>query len=151
MLTITESDVQRLLPMRETVALMRRVFEALGKGEAVNQTRRRLVLPTGAVLHSLAGAFGGYFGTKVYSTHRRYGAHFLMLLYRAEDAEPLALVEANYLGQIRTGAVSGFATDLLARPDAATLAIIGTGFQARSQLAAMLAVRPFRDRTRLEP
>jgi ornithine cyclodeaminase/alanine dehydrogenase-like protein (mu-crystallin family) len=68
----------------------------------------------------------------------------MVVLDAAEDARPLAIFEANALGQIRTGAASGFATDLLAKPDARTLAIIGAGFQARSQLEAMLVVRPFR-------
>lgn len=144
MLTITESDVRRLLPMRDAIGLMRSVFEDLGNGKAQNQPRRRLVLSTGAVLHQLAGAYGKYFGAKIYSSHPKHGAHFLVLLYNAEDARPLAQIEANYLGQIRTGAASGFATDLLAKPDASTLAVIGTGFQARGQLEAMLAVRPFR-------
>jgi ornithine cyclodeaminase/alanine dehydrogenase-like protein (mu-crystallin family) len=143
-LLFTESDVCRLLPMRDAVALMRRVFEDLGTGKARNQARRRLAVPSGAMLHQLPGAFGNYFGIKIYSTHARHPAHFLLVLYNAGDACPLALFEANYLGQIRTGAASGFATDLLAKPDAAVLAVIGTGFQARSQLEAMLVVRQFR-------
>ena len=139
----TEADVRRLLPMRDAVALMRQVFEDLGTGKAQNLPRRRLRVPSGAMLHMLAGAFGPYFGTKVYSSHPRYGAHFLVVLYAAEDARPLAMFEANALGQIRTGAASGFATDLLAKPDARELAVLGTGFQARSQIEAMLVVRPF--------
>ena len=127
--------------MDEAVRLMRLTFEALGRGEAQNQPRRRLILKTGSVLHSMAGAYGGYFGTKVYSAHAKYGAHFLFLLYDSETAKPLARMEANYLGQIRTGAASGFATDLLARPDARSLGIIGSGFQARSQLDSIRAVR----------
>jgi ornithine cyclodeaminase/alanine dehydrogenase-like protein (mu-crystallin family) len=144
MLLFTEQDVRNLLPMADAVALMRRVFEDLATGKAQNQPRRRLILPTGSVLHSLAGAFGGYFGTKVYSSNPRHGAYFHLLLFSAEDASPLALMAANYLGQIRTGAATGFATDLLAKPDAEQLAIIGTGFQARSQLEAVLVARPFR-------
>jgi ornithine cyclodeaminase/alanine dehydrogenase-like protein (mu-crystallin family) len=89
----------------------------------------------------MAGGDDKYFGAKVYSTHPKHGAHFFFLLYRAQDAQPLAILEANYLGQIRTGAVSGLATDLLARHDASKLAIIGGGFQARSQLEAVRAVR----------
>jgi len=94
------------------------------------------------VLHSMAGAVGNYFGTKFYSTNPRYGAHFYFFLYDAKTARPLAQMEANYLGQIRTGAASGYATDLLANPRAKTLAIIGSGFQARTQLGAVRAVRP---------
>lgn len=128
--------------MSDAIALMKTAFERLASGEALNQPRRRLVLPTGAVLHYMAASDGKYFGAKIYATHPRHGAHFTFLLYRAEDAEPLAVFEANSLGQIRTGAASGLATEFMARVDAHTLAIIGSGFQARSQLEAMLSVRP---------
>ena len=144
MLYFTESDVRALLPMSEAGRLMQTAFERLARGEAINQPRRRLILPTGSMLHYMAGSDGPYFGAKIYSAHARHGAHFLFLLYRSGDAEPLALIEANYLGQIRTGAVSGLATRCMARPDADTLGIIGSGFQARSQLSAMLAERAFR-------
>jgi ornithine cyclodeaminase/alanine dehydrogenase-like protein (mu-crystallin family) len=89
----------------------------------------------------LAGAHGNYFGTKVYATHPKHGAHFYFLLFEADTARPLARFEANWLGQIRTGAASGYATDLLARPEASSLGIIGSGFQARSQIDAIREVR----------
>jgi ornithine cyclodeaminase/alanine dehydrogenase-like protein (mu-crystallin family) len=131
--------------MTEAVRMMRLAFEALGKGTAQNQPRRRLILPTGSVLHSLAGAYGDYFGTKFYSTNPKHGAHFLFALYEAATAQPLALMQANYLGQIRTGAASGYATDLMANPEASILGIIGSGFQARTQAEAIRAVRPVRE------
>ncbi len=93
----------------------------------------------------MAGSFGRYFGTKFYSTHPKYGAHFFFFLFDAETARPLAQMEANYLGQIRTGAASGYATDVLAAPAAATLAIIGSGFQARTQVDAIREVRNLRE------
>lgn len=145
MLYLTESEVVELLPMPEAIRMMRLAFEALRKGEAQSQPRRRLILKTGSVLHSMAGAWGDYFGTKFYSTNPKHGAHFLFALYDAATAEPLALLEANHLGQIRTGAATGYATDLLAAPHAATLGIIGSGFQARSQLEAVRAVRRIRE------
>ena len=141
MFYITEEQVRELLPVNECVGVMRRTFEALAEGRAQNQPRRRLTLESGSVLHSMAGAFHNYFGTKFYSTNPRYGAHFYFMLYDAKTAQPLALMEANHLGQIRTGAASGYATDLLARPDARTLGIIGSGFQARTQLEAIRWVR----------
>lgn len=144
MLLIKEEHVRELLPMSEAIGLMRGAFESLAGGEALSQPRRRLVLETGSVLHSMAGAHGRYFGTKVYATHARHGAHFLFLLFEAETAAPLAIIEANYLGQIRTGAATGLATDLLALPEAGSLGMIGSGFQARSQLEAVLEVRPVR-------
>jgi alanine dehydrogenase len=145
MLHITEDQVRQLLPMRECVRLMREVFHDLRTGAAVNQPRRRLNLPTGSTLHSLAGAWGKYFGTKIYSANAKYGATFFFFLFDAETARPLAQFEANYLGQIRTGAASGYATDVLAAPDASTLAIIGSGFQAQSQFDAIQAVRQIRE------
>ena len=140
-LYLTEKDVRDLLPMQDCIELMHKVFTRLATGEAINQPRRRLILPTNSVLHYMAGSDGQYYGAKIYATNPRYGAHFLFLLYRAADAEPLAIIEANRLGQIRTGAASGLATRFMAREDTSTLAIIGSGFQARTQLEAMLAVR----------
>lgn len=140
----SEEDVRQLLPMKHAVRCMREAFLAYGRGEAQNQPRRRLRLPNGSTLHSLAGAYGRYFGTKVYSTNPKHGAWFTVLLYDADTGRPLAQFEANYLGQIRTGAASGLATDLLAPQDAATLGVIGSGFQARSQVEAIQTVRPIR-------
>ena len=141
MFYLTEDHVRELLPVGECVGVMRRTFEALAEGRAQNQPRRRLILESGSVLHSMAGSFHNYFGTKFYSTNPRYGAHFYFMLYDAKTAQPLAFMEANHLGQIRTGAASGYATDLLARPEATTVGIIGSGFQARTQLEAIRAVR----------
>jgi alanine dehydrogenase len=144
MLYLSEEDVRELLPMRDAIGQMRSAFEALAQGRAINQPRRRLILDTGATLHSMAGSYRNYFGTKFYSTHPRYGAHFYFVLYDAQTAQPLAWMEANHLGQIRTGAAGGYATDLLANPEAETLGVIGSGFQARTQVDAIRAVRPIR-------
>jgi len=145
MLYLSEEEVRRLLPMREAVALMRTTFDELGRGTAVNQPRRRLYVPSGPVLHQMAGAIGKYFGTKIYAVHLKHGFHFFFHLFDAATAQPLALMEANFLGQIRTGAASGYATDLLARRDAGAIGVIGSGFQARSQLEAISTVRKIRE------
>jgi ornithine cyclodeaminase/alanine dehydrogenase-like protein (mu-crystallin family) len=145
MLQITEEQVRKLLPMREAVRLMRETFAALRTGAALSQPRRRLVLPSGSTLHSMAGAWGKYFGTKFYSTHPKHGAHFFFFLFDAETGKPLAQFEANILGQIRTGAASGYATDILAAPIASTLAVIGSGFQAQAQVEAIREVRKLTD------
>src|SRR5580704_8780706 len=142
MLYLTEEDVRAFLPMQEAIGLMRSAFQALARGQAINQPRRRLILDTGATLHSMAGSYMHYFGTKFYSTYPRFGAHFYFVLYDSQTAQPLAWMEANHLGQIRTGAASGYATDLLANPEADTLGVIGTGFQARTQIDSLRAVRP---------
>ena len=76
MFYFTESEVQELLPVTEAIRLMRLAFEAQKIGRAVNQPRRRLILESGSVLHSMAGAVGNYFGTKFYSTNPRYDPRF---------------------------------------------------------------------------
>ena len=145
MIHVTEQQVRDLLSMKQAVGLMRDAFTALREGKALNQTRRRIVLPSGSTLHSMGGAWGKYFGTKFYSTNPKHGAHFFFFLFDAETAAPLAQFEANWLGQIRTGAASGYATDMLAAPDASTLGVIGSGFQAASQIEAVRAVRNLKD------
>jgi ornithine cyclodeaminase/alanine dehydrogenase-like protein (mu-crystallin family) len=144
MLFLTESEIRDLLPITEAIRMVRLAFEALARGEAQSQPRRRLILSTGSILHQVPGAYGKYFGLKFYATNPKFGADFLFALYDSETARPLALMQANWLGQIRTGAASGYATQLMANPDAHTLAVIGAGFQARSQVEAARAVRPIR-------
>ncbi|MEO8025710.1 MAG: ornithine cyclodeaminase family protein [Bryobacteraceae bacterium] len=150
MLYFTEDDVRRMLSMSECIRLMRETFKALRDGTAQSQPRRRMFMPEGSVLHAMAGSItmqsgGSYFGTKIYGTHVKHGAHFFFHLFDSNTAQPLALMEANWLGQIRTGAASGYATDILSKPGAATVGLIGSGFQARSQLEATLAVRPVKE------
>jgi ornithine cyclodeaminase/alanine dehydrogenase-like protein (mu-crystallin family) len=145
MIHITEQQVRDVLSMKQAISLMRDTFTALREGKATNQPRRRIVLPTGSTLHSMGGTWGKYFGTKFYSTNPKHGAHFFFFLFDAETATPLAQFEANWLGQIRTGAASGYATDVLAAPDSAMLGVIGSGFQAAAQIAAIREVRKLTD------
>ena len=145
MIHVTEEQVRELLPMDECVRIMRRTFSALRNGKASNQPRRRLYLDNGSTLHSMGGVYGKYFGTKFYSTNPKYGAYFFFFLFDSETARPLAQFEANYLGQIRTGAASGYATDLLASPEASTLGVIGGGFQAQSQVDPIRFVRDIKE------
>lgn len=146
MLFLAESDVHQLLPMRTCIDLLRRAFAEHREGKAHNQIRRRLMLPTGTVLHALAGATSKYLGTKVYSTNGKHGTfEFFVILYLAETGEALAIMRAEELGAIRTGAASGYAAELLAAPDASVVGMIGTGFQARTQLEAIRAVRPIKE------
>lgn len=130
--------------MKAAIEQMRVAFEALRNGTAINQPRRRLILSTGSVLHQMAGSCNNYFATKIYSSNLRHGGlhQMFVLLYDAETGKPRALLEALNLSLIRTGAASGYAADLLARPDAGILGLIGSGAQARTQVEAIRAVRP---------
>lgn len=143
---ITEEQVREALSMAKAVELVEESFRRLDAGGAVNHPRRRMVLENSAVLHYMAAGDNrdGLVGAKLYVTNPRVGARFLVVLLDAERAMLLATIDANALGQIRTGAASGVATRYLARSDAATLGLIGSGFQAEAQLEAVAAVRALR-------
>jgi alanine dehydrogenase len=146
-LLLKESDVQLLLTMPDTVACVEAAMKAHGLAQARNMSRERIKMPRGT-LHILAGAdlsaeSGGYVGLKAYTSFRE-GNRFLTLLYSSENGRLLALIESDYLGMMRTGAASGVATKHLARADADTLAIFGTGWQARGQVLAVDVVRPLK-------
>jgi alanine dehydrogenase len=144
-LFLTEQDVTKLLTMEETIAAVEAAFKAQAAGEATNEPRRRL-RAGGAVLQVMSGAvanFGEYrglLGLKSYVVTRNK-ARFYVNLYDAESGELLALIEADKLGQMRTGAASGVATKYLARAGAKTVGVYGTGWQAQSQLEAVCAAR----------
>src|SRR6202044_4013336 len=111
-------------------------------GSAILHSRARLHIPGKSYLHYMAAgdAISGYMGLKIY-TSSKDGLRFLILLFSVESGDLLAQIEADYVGQMRTGAASGLATRLLARVDAKTVGIIGTGLQARTQLEAISHAR----------
>ena len=144
-LFLSEQDVLACLSMSKAIELVERAFYQLADGSAINHPRRRVILPTGSVLHYMAAGTPDYFGLKAYSANPKTGAHFEVLLYRSADALPLATLQANHLGQIRTGAASGVATKFLARADASVAGIVGSGFQAETQLEAVANVRQLKE------
>lgn len=150
-LIINQSDVRRLLPMTECIDVMAEALMALARGEALLPLRPIMWLPEkvgalGMMPSYLSGiqaiglkvitVFPGNHGTR-YDSHQ--GA---VLLFEATHGQLLAMMDASSITAIRTAAVSGVATRLLAPPDAHTLAILGSGVQAQSHLAAMLESRP---------
>ena len=140
-LFLSEGDVAQLLPMKECVDVLDQAFAHAGAGQVENKPRSRIRMPNG-FLHFMAAADAGHqvFGYKAYPSFAG-GAKFLVMLYDYESGQLLACIEAGRLGQIRTGAASGLATRYMARADAATVGVIGTGSQARSQLEAVCTVR----------
>ena len=143
MLLINEDEVRQLLPMNECLDVLDRLFADAGQGQTANVSRYRIPLPKG-LHHTLTGmstAFGAT-GLKTYvSAGGGSPSKMLVLLYSTETGEPLALMSANALGQIRTGAASGVATKYMAREEAQTVGVIGSGYQAETQLAAVCGVR----------
>jgi alanine dehydrogenase len=141
-LLLTESDVEALLRMEDTIAALEAAFAAHGRGEAENHPRSRIQVPH-LTLHVMSAALptAGVIGLKAYAAGTA-GARFVVLAWNTETGALDAVIEADRLGQMRTGAASGVATKHMARPDAHTVACVGTGWQAQSQLEAVSAVRP---------
>ena len=141
-LLLSEADVKQILTMPMALAAVTDSFSRLADGSALLHSRQRLHIPGKSYLHYMAAAdaTSGYMGMKIY-TSAREGLRFLVPLFNVDSGELLALIEADYLGQIRTGAASGVATRLLARADAEKIGIIGTGLQSRTQLEALRLVR----------
>ena len=147
------ADVRRLLPMAACIDLMERTMIAVAEGRAFVPLRSMLVLPD---KRGVMGIMPGYlrepecFGIKLLSLMPQnkpphYSSHLgLVLLFEAEHGQLLALLDGASITALRTAAASGLATRLLARPDAADLAILGAGEQAESHLEAMLSVRRLR-------
>jgi ornithine cyclodeaminase len=149
-LIINGKEVRQLLPMNECMDVMARALAALAHGDAILPLRPVLWLPdkrgalgmmpsylgdVGALGLKVVTVFPGNHGTQ-YDSH--IGA---VLLFESEHGQLLAMLDASEITAIRTAAVSGVATRLLAREDAHTLAILGSGVQAKSHLAAMLVAR----------
>lgn len=143
-LFLKEEQVAELLTMNEAIAAVEEAFQLLGTGQGINNPRSRIRTGAG-ILHVMAAALPTHevMGLKVYSTFRG-AARFLFLLYSAGNGDLLSIMEADKLGQLRTGAASGVATKFMAREDAAIVGLFGAGWQARSQLMAVCAVRPIR-------
>jgi ornithine cyclodeaminase/alanine dehydrogenase-like protein (mu-crystallin family) len=141
-LLLTEENVKSILKMPMALEAVQDSFRRLQEGSALLRFRQRLHVSGKGYMNYMAAADvgGGYMGLKIYSTTRD-GARFLVVLFKVDTGECVALIEADYLGQMRTGAASGVATRFLARDDARVAGIIGTGWQARAQLEAIALVR----------
>jgi alanine dehydrogenase len=141
-LLLTEADVRAILTLPMAMALTEESFRRLASGAGVSHPRRRLKLAEKGLMNYMAAADsqGGYVGLKIYTVSPG-GLRFLVPLFSGHTGELVALIEANSLGQARTGAASGVATKFLAREDARVAAMIGSGFQAQTQLEAVALAR----------
>ena len=138
-LYIKEEDVEELVAVPEVIDALDIAFRDQAVGRAWTNSRNRLRLP-GTTLHMMAGAIPGYFGYKAY-TVTAGKTNFLFFLYSAQTTDLLAIIEADALGQKRTGAATGLATRVLSNPDSSEATLFGAGWQAETQLVAMDAVR----------
>jgi alanine dehydrogenase len=140
-LLLREGDVFSLLEMPGNIMVLEQAFGVLAQGNAVNRARTRITQDNG-VMHLLAAAVPtmGVMGFKTYTVFRS-GMRSLVMLFSSQDGHLLSLIEADWLGSMRTGAASGLATKYLARPDASVVGLIGAGKQAYMQVLGVCAVR----------
>ncbi|HEY8705537.1 MAG TPA: ornithine cyclodeaminase family protein [Gaiellaceae bacterium] len=141
-LHLTEDEVAALLTPADAVDAIEACFRRLAAGVVENRPRYRLGLDGGMLAVMAASDLElGYAAAKVYSGFRS-GARFEVLLFRTDVPELVAVIDADKLGQLRTGAASGVAARHLARAGATTLGVIGCGWQAESQVACIRAALP---------
>jgi ornithine cyclodeaminase/alanine dehydrogenase-like protein (mu-crystallin family) len=141
-LHISESEVRSLLTMPMAIEAVEEISRKQANGEVVVHPRRRFELPGGGFFHYMAAAdfSTGHVAMKQY-TYVQGKIRFMVPLYEMKTGDLVAMIEADYMGQLRTGAATGVATKVLSRQNSAIAAIIGTGGQARTQLEAVAAVR----------
>lgn len=152
-LFLSEKDVASVVTMADAIEAVREVFRWSGEGKVLNPPRQHVSLP-GGFLRLTAAAVPPMerMAVKVSSTLVfKSNSGRLLILSEMQSGRILALVEVFNLGSLRTGAASGVATDILARADARSVGIFGSGRQARTQLLAVASVRPIERVTALSP
>ena len=141
-LYLTEADVSSLLAPADAVEAIEECFRRMARGVVDNAPRRRLELEEGSLADMAASDRElGLAGGKLY-TATPAGATFVVCLFDAAKSELVAVIEADQLGRLRTGAASGVAARYLARKDARTLGVLGCGHQAETQVAGIRAALP---------
>jgi ornithine cyclodeaminase len=154
MLILTADDVRKALPMRETIEAMKRAYASLSDGKAEVPLRTRLSVPPQDAVSLFMPAYvqaegGDALAVKVVSLfpgnpERQPALPFIqaaVLVFDPQTGQTMALIEGSSLTAIRTGAGSGAAIDLMARPESKVVAIFGAGAQGRTQLEAACSVR----------
>lgn len=144
-LWISEAEVVSMMDMRDALAALEKGLLAEAQGDAHNMVKTHVEWGEDSTLHAIGAAFpkAGFVGTKTWA-HTPGGATPLLILFDSNSGALKAIIEAFAVGQMRTGSASGVATRWLAAEDAEDFAIIGTGKQAITQVAAVLAARPVR-------
>ena len=149
-LSLDEDEVRKHLRMEDLIPAMEHALSELSAGRAVQPVRT--VVPVeehegflGVMPAAVSGALGAKLVTFYPNNRGVHTHHATIILFRPETGEPLVTMDGRLITEMRTAAASAVATKALARPDAAVLAILGSGVQARSHLEALRLVRPLRE------
>jgi len=143
---LNERDVERLLTMPLALEAVEQALKDRALGQAVDVPRVRAHIPAGT-LHMMEGAAPalGFIGFKAYYALRGKGARYYLNLFDCESGKLDAIIDASWIGMVRTGAASGVATRYLAREDSRVVGMLGAGKQAVGQLEAVCNVRAIRE------
>jgi alanine dehydrogenase len=145
-LYLSEQDVEALLEPIDAVEAVEECFRRMAAGAVSIAPRRRLPLDEGGLADMAASDLDlGYAGAKVYAGFRD-GTAFVVALFAADRPELVAVIEADHLGRLRTGAASAVAAKHLAREGATSLGVVGCGDQAETQVSCIRAALPAVDR-----
>lgn len=147
MVILDERAVQRLLHFPDLIPAMARALADLSAGRVVQPVRAVLPVAPHQGFFAVMPAYAGALGAKLVTFYPRNEGlpthHAVIVLFRPETGEPLAMMDGRLITEMRTAAVSAVATQHLARAESAVLAILGSGVQAGSHLEALRLVRPF--------
>src|SRR5579863_6614755 len=140
-LVLREEDVHAVLTMPDTIRVVEEAFSDLAQDKAINRPRIRMLEEHG-VMHLLAASVPsmGAMGYKTYTVFRS-GMRYVVMLFSTHDGHLLSIIEAEWLGTMRTGATSALATNYLARAESTVVGLLGAGQQAMLQLIGVCAVR----------
>ncbi|MFT5194321.1 MAG: alanine dehydrogenase [Cellvibrionaceae bacterium] len=152
MLLLSDEDVRGHIDMATAIQQMNNAFLEQAAGTFIGPARSSLQAPAGKLIFSKGGAVGqrdsnaNVIGFRVFPIFKVDGATIdddqMVVVYDSDSGRLKGIVTGKYIGSLRTGAINGLAADLMARKDARVLAVIGAGYQARTQIKAVLAVRP---------
>jgi ornithine cyclodeaminase/alanine dehydrogenase-like protein (mu-crystallin family) len=141
---LRESDIEALSSMKMAIEAVEQAFKLQGEEKVDVNPRRRCKFNNKGMLHVMSSSLPdlGYAGLKCYTSLN--GVYKFMVLLYKEDGQLAAVLEADKLGQLRTGAASAVATKYMARKDSSKLGVLGAGFQARAQIEAICSVMPIK-------
>lgn len=161
---IGAADLRKLVPMADAVELMKQVFAQHSRGETISPVRLGVELPDGAGVSLFMPAWVGSseqspasLGAKIVSVFGNNASRGLptitaiVFVLDPETGNPQGLIEGASVTALRTGAVSGAATDLLARPESSVLTVFGAGAQGVTQAVAVCAVRDIKEIRVIDP
>lgn len=137
---ITEKDVEQNLGMKETVDVLEDAFSSYASGQAFYRPRERIAF-NGTVFNTMPGVYEKHHlaGLKTYIANRN-GARFVVVIFDTMKSELVAVIEANKLGQVRTGALPAMVTRKIVEGGSHSLCIVGSGYQAETQLEGIHSV-----------